>query len=305
MSGPRRPENRAGLPLEKAPSTRMANAPPAARTILITGCSSGIGHAAAHALDRRGWRVFAAVRKEADRIRLAREGLAAIRLDYDDAASIAEAVRVVLEATGGRLDALFNNGGMAQAGALEDLPTDLIRAQFETNFFGWHELTRLVIPVMRRQGHGRIVFCSSVLGFVAARFRGAYVASKFAIEGYADTLRVELGGSGIDVVLIEPGPISSEFLGRARRRIRETLDVEGSLHRAAYERELARLAGGESTSRFRKGPEAVVEKLIRALESPRPRARYRVTFPTEVAAVLKRVLPTRVLDRIVARVRRR
>ena len=278
--------------------------PATRRSVLITGCSSGIGHASAQAMRTRGWRVFAAARKPDDVARLAGEGFEAVRLDYDDEASIAAALDRVLAATGGKLDGLFNNGGMANAGAIEDLPTDLLRAQFQTNLFGWHELTRRVIPVMRAERQGRIVFCSSVLGFVAARFRGAYVASKHAVEGYADTLRVELKGSGIEVVLIEPGPIRSAFIGTARTRIRDFIDVEHSIHRAAYEREIQRLAGGESSSTFRMGPEAVAAVLARALESPRPKARYRVTVPTKVAAVLKRVLTTRALDRIVGRTRK-
>jgi NAD(P)-dependent dehydrogenase (short-subunit alcohol dehydrogenase family) len=185
------------------------------RTILITGCSSGIRHHVAGGLKKRGWRVFAAARKEADRERLAGEGFEAVRLDYTDAGSIAAALDAVLAKTGGKLDALFNNGGYAQAGALEDLSTDLVRAQFEVNFFGWHELTRRVIPVMRRQGFGRIVFCSSVLGYMSVRYRGAYSASKYAVEAMADTLRLELHGSGIRVVLIEPGPIASRFVDNA------------------------------------------------------------------------------------------
>ena len=194
---------------------------------------------------------------------------------------------------------------MAHAGAIEDLPTDLLRAQFETNLFGWHDADAAGDPGdARPRGIGRIVFCSSVLGFVAARFRGAYVASKHAVEGYSDTLRVELKGTGIEVVMIEPGPIRSAFIGTARTRIRDFIDVEHSLHRAAYEREIKRLSGGESSSAFRKGPEAVVAVLVHALESRRPKARYRVTVPTKVAAILKRALTTRALDRIVGRTRR-
>jgi NAD(P)-dependent dehydrogenase (short-subunit alcohol dehydrogenase family) len=276
----------------------------AARTILVTGCSSGIGHHAAHGLKARGWRVFAAARKDADVARLAGEGLESVRLDYADEASIAAALGTVLAKTGGRLDALFNNGGYAQAGALEDLDTDLMRAQFQANFFGWHDLTRRVIPVMRRQASGRIVFCSSVLGFVAARYRGAYVASKHAVEGYADTLRVELHGSGIAVVVIEPGPITSNFRVNAIDNIHRTIDIDHSVHGEAYRRDLAGREKGHTRDRFRLGPEAVLRKLVRALDSPNPRPRYRVTVPTHVAAFLKRVLPTRTMDRIVGRTRK-
>jgi NAD(P)-dependent dehydrogenase (short-subunit alcohol dehydrogenase family) len=273
------------------------------RSILITGCSSGIGHHAALGMKARGWRVFAAARCEEDVARLASEGLESVRIDYGDEASIAAAVETVLAATGGRLDALFNNGGYAQPGAIEDLDTGLLRAQFESNVFGWHELTRRVIPVMRRQGHGRIVFNSSVLGFVAGRFGGAYVASKHAIEGYADTLHIELQGSGIDVVIIEPGPIESRFRANAVRHA-DDVDIAGSVHREAYERDLAGRRDGHGEDRYRLGPKAVLKALIHAAESTQPKARYRVTTPTKVAAFLKRILPTRTMDRIVGRVRR-
>ena len=271
----------------------------AERSILITGCSSGIGYAAAHGLKARGWRVFATARNPDDCERLKSEGLQAFRLDLTDPGTIETALGHVLRRTDGTLDAVFNNGGYAQAGALEDMTTDLIRDQFEANFFGWHELTRRVIPVMRRQGNGRIVFCSSVLGFFGAKFRGAYVASKFAVEGMADTLRLELHGSGIHVVLIEPGPIASRFREHALEQIDRTIDVDGSFHREGYKRALARRAGGASSSRFRKPPEVVVAALIKAVESPRPAARYRVTAPTRIGWYLRRLLPTRLMDRII------
>lgn len=268
------------------------------RTILITGCSSGIGHHAAHGLKERGWRVFAAARKPADVARLSEEGLESLALDYADPSSIGLGFAHVMEQTGGRLDALFNNGGFAQAGAIEDIDTDLMRAQFETNFFGWHELTRLAIPVMRRQGHGRLVFCSSVLGFLGARYRGAYVASKHAVEGYADTLRLELHGTGIAVVLIEPGPIASAFRANAVENTRGTIDIDASVHRDSYRRDLADRPDGHAPTPFRRGPDAVFRQLVRALDSRNPRPRYRVTVPTHVGALLKRLLPTRLMDRI-------
>ena len=160
------------------------------KSILITGCSSGIGAAAARALHARGWRVFATAREADDVARLKAEGLESLVLDLDDSASIGAAVTEVLERSGGRLDALFNNGGFGQVGAVEDLTRDALRAQFETNLFGWVELTNRVIPVMRRQGSGRIVMNSSVLGYAAFPYRGAYNAVKFALEGITDTPRL-------------------------------------------------------------------------------------------------------------------
>ncbi|MEL7131961.1 MAG: SDR family NAD(P)-dependent oxidoreductase, partial [Pseudomonadota bacterium] len=181
----------------------------AQKSVLITGCSSGIGYAAAHGLRDAGWQVFASCRTADDCARLTAEGFTSPRIDYTDTPSIAAGLNDVLTATGGTLDALFNNGAFGTPGAVEDLPTDALRAIFEANFFGWHELTRQVIPVMRTQGHGRIVQCSSVLGFVTMPWRGAYNATKFALEGLTHTLRIEMRDTPIDVILIQPGPVTS------------------------------------------------------------------------------------------------
>jgi NAD(P)-dependent dehydrogenase (short-subunit alcohol dehydrogenase family) len=273
------------------------------RSILITGCSSGIGRHAALGLKERGWRVFAGVRKKEDMEALATEGVEPVHLDYDSPAIISVAFHRILDLGGGRLDALFNNGAYSQLGAVEDLDTDLIRAQFETNFFGWHELIRRVVPVMRRQGSGRIVNCSSILGFVSPRYRAAYAASKFAVEAMSDALRLELKGSGIHVVLIEPGPIRSRLAETAIARFRDTIVADKSPHRDTYEETLKYFERGPRSSFFKLGPEAVLKKLIRALESDNPRARYRVTVPTHAAALMKRMFSTRMLDRILARQR--
>lgn len=271
-------------------------------TILITGCSSGIGHHCAHGLAARGWRVLASARRDTDVERLAAEGLEALPLDLDDPDSIARAVDDTLTRTGGRLDALFNNGAYGQPGAVEDLSREALRAQLETNLLGWLDLTNRLIPVMRAQGHGRIVQNSSVLGLVTLEGRGAYNASKFALEGLSDTLRLELAGSGIHVVLIEPGPITSRFRANAYAAYRRWIDAEGSVHRARYERMEARLQKQGNAAPFTLGPEAVLAKLVRALEHPRPKPRYHVTVPTHAFALLRRVLSTRMLDRILARV---
>ena len=272
----------------------------AGRTVLITGCSSGIGLASAREMKARGWRVFATARKPEDIARLKGEGFDSLYLDHAEPESIEAAVSEVLAATGGRLDALFNNGAYGQPGAVEDLRREVLRAQFEAGFFGWHDLTRRVIPVMRQQGHGRIVFCSSVLGLISAPYRGAYCATKFAVEALADALRMELAGTGIDIVLIEPGPIASRFLEHALEAYRRHIDLEASPHAEIYQTRIAKLEeGGDQT--FKLGPEAVALKLARALESRRPKPRYYVTVPTYVAALLRRVLPTRLLDAIAAR----
>jgi NAD(P)-dependent dehydrogenase (short-subunit alcohol dehydrogenase family) len=271
------------------------------RSVLITGCSSGIGLCAAETLKARGWRVFATARKPADIARLKDEvGVESLYLDYAEPDSIAAAAEHVLEATGGKLDALFNNGGYGQPGALEDIRRDVLRAQFEANVFGWHDLTARVIPAMRKRGQGRIVFCSSVLGLIGAPYRGAYCASKFAVEALADTLRMELNGSGIHVVLIEPGPIATRFVERAIEAYRRNVDLEASHHRETYKARIARMEeGGKQT--YKLGPEAVVAKLLHALDSPRPKARYYVTLPTYAVALLRRVLPAGALDAVARR----
>lgn len=274
------------------------------KSVLITGCSSGIGHYAARGLKARGYRVFATARKEEDVERLRAEGLESLRLDLDDSASIHAALEEILELTAGRLYGLFNNGGYGQPGAVEDLSRDMLRAQFETNVFGTIELTNAVIPIMRRQGYGRIVQNSSVLGFVGLPFRGAYNASKYALEGFYDTLRLELAGTGIQVALIEPGPIESRFRANAYAVYQRTIDVERSPHRETYRAMERRLTRPGPAAPFTLGPEAVLAKLLHALESPRARPRYYVTFPTWLFGTLKRILPTRGLDWVLRRVSR-
>ena len=274
----------------------------ARKSILITGCSSGIGLHAAVGLQQRGYQVIASARSEDDVERLRQMDLTTVQLDLNDSDSIARAVEETLTITNGRLDALFNNGAYGQPGAVEDLSREALREQFETNVLGWHELTRRVLPVMRRQGHGRIVYNSSVLGFVAMRYRGAYNASKYAIEGLADTLRLELRGSGIHVSLIEPGPIESRFRANAFLAYRRNIDAEHSVHRAAYGGMEKRLLKEGPAASFTLPPEAVLKKLVHAIESPRPQPRYYVTFPTYLFGMLKRVLSTRLLDRLLCRV---
>ncbi len=275
---------------------------PSSKTILITGCSSGIGLCAARTLRARGYRVLTTARKPVDVSRLAGEGFEAFLLDLADPASIQLAVKRVLETTGGVLYGLFNNGAYGQPGAVEDLRREVLREQFETNLFGTHELTNLVIPVMRRQGYGRIIQNSSVLGFAAMRYRGAYNASKFALEGLSDTLRLELRGTGIHISIIEPGPILSRFRDNAYAMYRKHINAEDSPHRETYRLMEVRLQKEGAAVPFTLDPEAVVAKLIHALEARRPRARYYVTFPTYLFGCLKRVLPDRALDWLLGKV---
>jgi NAD(P)-dependent dehydrogenase (short-subunit alcohol dehydrogenase family) len=269
------------------------------RTILITGCSSGIGLDAARGMAARGWRVLATCRKTADCDRLTAEGLESFPLDLADGTSIAAAVDTAM-ARAGRIDALFNNGAFACPGATEDLPVGALRAIFETNLFGTHDLTRRVIPVMRAQGAGRIVNNSSVLGLVGVKWRGAYVATKFALEGLSDVLRVEMRGTGIEVVLIEPGPIESRIRENAIPHFERWIDWRASARAAEYAPLLDRLyKPAQKKDRFELPASAVTRALVHAVESPRPRARYRITTPTHIAALGRRLLPTRMLDRLV------
>lgn len=265
------------------------------RSILITGCSTGIGRHCALRLHEMGWLVFATARSPQDLEALRSAGLTAVYLDYTDQQSISACVEAVLNHTGGKLDALFNNGAYGQPGAVEDLPTDILRAQFEANFFGWHELTRQIIPVMRAQGHGRIVQCSSVLGIIPLAFRGAYVASKYALEGLTDTLRLELHGSNINVSLIEPGPVTSDFRKTARKKFLKHINTEHSFFQDRYQNRLSKMES-DKPDRFELPPEAVLNKLIKALDAKQAKARYPVTFPTHLMAFLKRILPVTPLD---------
>ena len=268
------------------------------KSILITGCSSGIGHTVAHGLAARGWRVFASARKPDDVARLREEGLEALQLDLDNPESIRVAVAEVMARNDGRLGALFNNGGFGQVGAVENLTRDALREQFETNLFGWIELTNWIVPVMRKQGGGRIVMNSSVLGYAAFPYRGAYNAVKFAVEGISDTLRMELAGSGVHVSLVEPGPIVSRFRENSLPHFEKHIDWQGSLHRATYEAQLERLRAPGPVAPFTLGPEAVLAKVVHALESRRPRARYPVTLPSVAFWWLRRALSTRMMDRL-------
>ena len=270
-------------------------------TILITGCSSGIGLACARGLAARGWRVFASARKTTDVAALQAQGMEALQLDLDDSHSINSAVNAVLQHSGGTLDALFNNGAYGLPGAVEDLSRDALRAQFETNLFGWLELTNRIIPVMRRQGHGRIVMNSSLLGFVALPYRGAYTASKFALEGLTDTLRMELACSGIHVSLIEPGPIDSRFRANAHAAFKRWVAADHSAHQMQYTAQERRLSKEGPAVAFTLPAEAVLDKLVHALTSTRPRARYRVTVPSHLFTYLKRVLPACALDWLLRR----
>ena len=269
--------------------------------VLITGCSSGIGYCTAKGLQQRGYQVIATARRAESVEQLRDEGFFSLQLDLSDSKSIRQAFSQIMSRTDGKLYALFNNGAFGLPGAVEDLSRENLKFQFETNVFGWLELTNLVIPVMRKQGYGRIIQNSSVLGFVAMPFRGAYNASKFAIEGLSDTLRLELKDTDIHVSLIEPGPIISQFRANAMSALQQHIDIDNSVHREKYLGVIERLNKKGPAAPFTLPPEAVLKRVLHALESKRPKPRYSVTFPTYLFAFLKRLLSHRQLDAILAK----
>lgn len=272
------------------------------KTIFITGCSTGIGYTTAQVLKQRGYRVICSARKDADVSRLRAEGFETLQLDLADSSSIHQAVKQLLKLTDGKLDGLFNNGAFGQPGAVEDLSRDVLRNQFETNFFGTHELTNLIIPVMRKHGYGRIIYNSSILGFVAMKYRGAYNASKFALEGLVDTLRIELYNTNIKLCLIEPGPITSQFRKNAFAMYKQNIDPTLSFHKNTYSEMEQRLQKEGPAAPFTLPAEAVAERVIHAMESKKPKIRYYVTFPTYLFGYLKRLLPMAWLDYLLRKV---
>ncbi len=282
-------------------SLNAQDTPLSAKTILITGCSSGIGYCVAKGLKQQGYHVIASARREESVQQLRAEGFECVQLDLTDSQSIQQAFSETLALTGGQLYALFNNGAYGLPGAVEDLSREALRTQFETNVFGWLELTNLVIPVMRQQGYGRIIQNSSILGFVAMPFRGAYNASKFAIEGLSDTLRLELMDTSIYISLVEPGPILSKFRDNALIALQTHIDIDNSYHKDKYLGILQRLNKKGAAVPFTLPPEAVLKRVQHALQAKRPKTRYYVTFPTYLFAYLKRLLSTRLLDKLLVK----
>jgi short-subunit dehydrogenase len=272
------------------------------KTILITGCSTGIGYVTAIELKKHGHRVICSARKRVDVTRLQKEGFETLQLDLAESKSIQQAVKQLKKMTDGKVDALFNNGAFGQPGAVEDLSRDVLKHQFETNFFGTHELTNSIIPLMRKQGYGRIIYNSSVLGFVAMKYRGAYNASKYALEGLVDTLRIELADTNIKLSLIEPGPITSDFRKNAFALYQQNINPDTSFHKEKYQAMEERLEKEGAAVPFTLPAEAVARKVIHALESKKPKIRYYVTIPTYVFGFLKRILPASWLDRLLGKV---
>jgi len=272
------------------------------KTILITGCSSGIGYDTAHYLHNNGYRVFASARQEKDVQRLQTEGLETYLLDVTKPETIRQTLESILEKTEGKLYAVFNNAGYGQPGAVEDIPTDVLKEQFETNLFGLHEVTRQVIPLMRAQGYGRIIQHSSVLGLISLRFRGAYNASKYAIEGLCDTLRLELDRDDIHVVTINTGPVHSDFRKNATKKFYEHIHGKPTIFEKEYNQELIPHEKKKTKDPFTRDSDVVIENILKALESRKPKPRYYNTSATYLLGALKRILPTSILDKLLLKV---
>ena len=268
--------------------------------ILITGCSSGIGYDTALRFKEMGWQVLATCRNAKDVKRLEKEGLESFIIDYENEATIQSGFDEAMRRSGGRIDVLFNNGAYGIPCAVEDLPTDALRQIFEANFFGWHTLTRLVTPVMIAQGHGRIIQNSSVLGFAGLKMRGAYNATKFALEGLTDTMRIELAGTGVDLVLVEPGPIRTKIRENSYMQFKKWITWKGTRQEKMYKAVLIpRLkAVNPPKDRFELMPDAVTDAVVHAATAERPRIRYRITTATKAMAILKRITTSRGFDRI-------
>ncbi len=267
--------------------------------IVITGCSTGIGLESAIYLKERCVTVYPTARNPEDVARLKAMGFEnAMQLDVTQPEQIATLIEQVI-AKEGKIDVWFNNAGYGQPGAIEDLPTDILKEQFETNVFGLHECTRQVMAVMRSQGYGKIIQHSSVLGLVSLFGRGAYNASKYAIEGLSDTLRLELAGSDIFVVLLNTGPITSHFRETATRKLQENIDIEHAHFKATYQE---KLQGGGKKVPFNEEAVSVARVVHQILLSPKPKPRYYITKATWLLGTLKRILSTTMLDKILLKI---
>jgi len=269
------------------------------KNILITGCSSGIGYVTAKGLKERGYNVITTARKVEDIEKLKADGFECLALDYADSNSVQQCAADLNALIGDDLYGVFHNGAYGQPGAVEDLTRETLEKQFAANVFGWMELNNLLIPQMRKNNSGRIIFNSSVLGLISLPFRGAYNASKYAIEGFADTLRLELSDTNIKVCLIEPGPIESRFRPNALQAMKDNIDMDSSVHSTRYKKVLKRLAKEGHVDQFTLPADAVLDKVILSLEKPHPKPHYYVTKPTYIMGYLKRILPTKLMDKFI------
>ncbi len=264
-------------------------------TILITGCSSGIGKETALYLHKQGYRVFATARDKKDVKKLEDLGLTSFLLDVTQPKTIQKTLGKILKLTEGTLDVVFNNAGFGQPGALEDISTEVLKEQFDTNVFGLHEVTKQILPIMHKQGYGKIIQHSSILGLISLKFRGAYNASKYAVEGLTDTLRLELKDTNIDVTLLNTGPVTSDFRKNAVQKLKKNIDIENSRFHKIYQ---DNMKAKKSEVPFNLPAIAVAKVVEKIINTNNVKPRYYITKATYILGYLKRLLPNKTLDRI-------
>jgi len=270
----------------------MANSP--SKAVLITGCSTGIGRATAEHLAARGWRVYATARRPETIADLRNRGCEVLALDVCDEASIRGAVDTVVAAEGA-VGVLVNNAGYGQEGTVEEVPMEEVRRQFETNVFGLVRLTQLALPGMRRQHWGRVINVSSMGGRLTFPGGGVYHATKHAVEAISDALRFEVRGFGVDVVVIEPGPIKTQFEDTSL----DSMDAASDSHVSPYAEfnaSVAERVRGTYKGPMAAGPEAVARAIERAVSAKHPRTRYPVTAAARLLMLTRRILPDRAWD---------
>ncbi len=268
-------------------------------SVLITGCSTGIGLKTALYLQKKGYMVFATARYQKDVKILKSRGLQAYKLDVTKKITIEQCLENVLSKTGGSIDVLFNNAGFGQTGAMEDISTDVLKKQFDTNVFGLFEVTNQVLKIMQTQGYGKIIQHSSVLGLVSLKLRGAYNSSKYAVEGLTDTLRLELINTDIYISLLNTGPIRSNFRQNAIKNLKKNVDIDSSRFKDIYYRNINATKSDVPFSLEAIDVAKIVEKII---ETKKPAPRYYITKATYIFGILKRLLSTALLDKILIKV---
>ncbi len=272
-------------------------AEPTSKAVLITGCSTGIGRATAELLAGDGWKVYATARNVDSIADLTNAGCELLALDVTDEASMRAAVDQI-ESTEGSVGVLINNAGYSQSGAVEDVPIDVVRRQFETNVFGLVRLTQLVLPGMRKHGWGKVVNISSMGGKLTFPGGGYYHGTKHALEAISDALRFEVKGFGIDVIVIEPGLITTEFGRRAVSSIDDEVRDDGPY--AEFNAAVAEMTGSAYDSALAKlggPPEVVAKKIKKAITARRPKTRYKVTASAKLAMAQRRLLTDKMWDR--------
>jgi len=267
--------------------------------IIITGCSTGIGLETARYLKDKFITVYPTARYAKDVEMLKTLGFEhAMQLDVTKHSQITEVIDAVMQRDG-KIDVWFNNAGFGQAGAIEDISTQTLREQFETNVFGLHECTRQIIPIMRAQGYGKIIQHSSVLGLISLFGRGAYNASKYAIEGLTDTLRLELMDTNISVSLLNTGPITSDFRKTAMKKLKKNVDIEHSVFKEKYH---TNLEGKHKKVPFNEEATSVAAVVHKIILAQKPKPRYYITKATYLLGYLKRILGTTLLDKILLKI---